>query len=214
MLFRSKRGISLDNAFFTAPELAAVMGQQVYCRQDEADLGALHVFDLDGNYICRALDHTRLGINRAELNDGEGANLRRGQPAELLTGELANGFSRQRLELGCRQRADLCDRQCPDLFARQGIELRAAQTSDLGDGKRSDLLRRQAGDLGFADSPNLQRVEGAELVGAERRLAEVERADLRRGEGGDLGFRQRCDIVRRQVRDRRDRQLLELRYRV
>lgn len=62
-----KRGISLDNAFFTAPELAAVMGQQVYCRQDEADLGALHVFGLDGNYICRALDHTRLGINRAEL---------------------------------------------------------------------------------------------------------------------------------------------------
>lgn len=62
-----KRGISLDNAFFTAPELAGVMGQQVYCRQDEADLGALHVFTLDGNYVCRALDHTRLGINRAEL---------------------------------------------------------------------------------------------------------------------------------------------------
>lgn len=64
-----KRGISLDNAFFTAPELAAVdvMGMQVYCRQDDADLGALHVFAMDGSYICRALDHTRLGINRSEL---------------------------------------------------------------------------------------------------------------------------------------------------
>lgn len=62
-----KRGISLGNAFFAAPELAGAMGQQVYCRQDEADLGALHVFALDGTYICRALDHTRLGINRAEL---------------------------------------------------------------------------------------------------------------------------------------------------
>lgn len=63
----AKRGISLGNAWFAAPELAAVMGEQVYCRQDEADLGALHVFSLDGGYICRALDHTRLGLNRTEL---------------------------------------------------------------------------------------------------------------------------------------------------
>jgi transposase InsO family protein len=62
-----KRGISMPGGFFAAPELAGAMGQQVYCRQDEADLGALHVFALDGTYICRALDHTRLGINRAEL---------------------------------------------------------------------------------------------------------------------------------------------------
>lgn len=62
-----KRGISLGRAFFAAPELAGVMGEQVYCRQDEADLGALHVFTLDGAYVCKALDHTRLGINRAEL---------------------------------------------------------------------------------------------------------------------------------------------------
>lgn len=63
----TKRGITLGNAWFAAPELAGVMGQQVYCRQDEADLGALHVFGLDGAYVCRALDHTMLGINRAEL---------------------------------------------------------------------------------------------------------------------------------------------------
>ncbi|MGA0569623.1 DDE-type integrase/transposase/recombinase [Variovorax sp. VNK109] len=62
-----KRGISLGNAWFAAPELAAVMGEQVYCRQDEADLGTLHVFAVDGTYICQAVDHTRLGIGRAEL---------------------------------------------------------------------------------------------------------------------------------------------------
>jgi putative transposase len=62
-----KQGITLGKGWFRAPELAAVIGQQVRCRQDEADLGALHVFALDGAYICRALDHTMLGINRAEL---------------------------------------------------------------------------------------------------------------------------------------------------
>lgn len=62
-----KRGISLGRAWFQAPELAAVMGEEVYCRQDEADLGALHVYAKDGRWICKALDHTLLGINRSEL---------------------------------------------------------------------------------------------------------------------------------------------------
>ncbi|SDO77208.1 Mu transposase, C-terminal [Rhodoferax sp. OV413] len=70
-----KRGISMPlhdavgTAWYRAPELAGVnvMGQQVYCRIDEADVGAMHVFQLDGTYICRAIDHSRLGINRAEL---------------------------------------------------------------------------------------------------------------------------------------------------
>lgn len=70
-----KRGISMPchnmtgTAWYRAPELARidVMGQQVYCRIDDADVGAMHVFALDGSYICRALDHARLGINRAEL---------------------------------------------------------------------------------------------------------------------------------------------------
>ena len=63
----TKQGISLDRAWFRAPELAAVIGEQVRCRQDEADMGALHVFTLSGDYVCKALDHTLLGINRAEL---------------------------------------------------------------------------------------------------------------------------------------------------
>jgi transposase InsO family protein len=64
----TKIGIPMPgNAVFRAPELAAYIGTGVRCRQDEADLGALEVFALDGSYICRAIDHTLLGINRGEL---------------------------------------------------------------------------------------------------------------------------------------------------
>ncbi|MDZ7920733.1 DNA-binding protein [Rhodoferax sp.] len=63
----AKRGIALGSGWFAAPELAAYIGTTVRCRQDDQDLGALHVFAMDGTYICRALDHTMLGINRAEL---------------------------------------------------------------------------------------------------------------------------------------------------
>jgi putative transposase len=65
----TKQGIHLGNAWFRAPELASVhvMGSTVRCRQDDADMGALHVFALDGTYICRALDYSLLNISRAEL---------------------------------------------------------------------------------------------------------------------------------------------------
>jgi transposase InsO family protein len=62
-----KRGISLGNGWFAAPELAAHVGSTVRCRQDELDLGSLHVFAMDGSFICKALDHSMLGINRGEL---------------------------------------------------------------------------------------------------------------------------------------------------
>ena len=62
-----KRGIPLNNSFFAAAELAAYIGSTVRCRQDELDLGSMHVFAMDGAYICKALDHAMLGINRGEL---------------------------------------------------------------------------------------------------------------------------------------------------
>lgn len=63
----AKRGIPLGSAWFAAPELAGHVGSTVRCRQDELDLGTLHVFAMDGSYICKALDHSMLGINRGEL---------------------------------------------------------------------------------------------------------------------------------------------------
>lgn len=63
----AKQGIPMPGGWFRAPELAAHIGSTVRCRQDELDLGTLHVFAMDGSYICKALDHSLLGINRGEL---------------------------------------------------------------------------------------------------------------------------------------------------
>ncbi|MBI2770013.1 MAG: DDE-type integrase/transposase/recombinase [Burkholderiales bacterium] len=66
----TKRGISFPEGWYAAPELAAanVMGTLVRCRQDVDDLGVMHVFNLDGIFICKALNHALLGINKAELS--------------------------------------------------------------------------------------------------------------------------------------------------
>jgi len=63
-----KKGIAMPGSDgFSAPELAAHIGSTVRCRQDELDLGAMYVFAMDGSFICKALDHSLLGINRGEL---------------------------------------------------------------------------------------------------------------------------------------------------
>lgn len=64
----TKVGISMGRGTaFKSPELAAHVGKTVRCRQADGDLGRMHVFHLDGSYICEALDYTQLGINQAEL---------------------------------------------------------------------------------------------------------------------------------------------------
>ena len=63
----TKQGIPMPGSWFRAAELAMYVGQSVRCRQDALDLGRMQVFALDGSYICEAIDHSLLGINRAEL---------------------------------------------------------------------------------------------------------------------------------------------------
>lgn len=63
----TKQGIPMPSCWFRAAELAMYVGQAVRCRQDALDLGRMQVFALDGSYICEAIDHSLLGINRAEL---------------------------------------------------------------------------------------------------------------------------------------------------
>jgi transposase InsO family protein len=63
----TKQGIPMPGCWFRAAELAMYVGQSVRCRQDALDLGRMQVFALDGSYICEAIDHSMLGINRAEL---------------------------------------------------------------------------------------------------------------------------------------------------
>lgn len=63
----SKKGICLDNGWFTAPELGGMEGRQVRVRMDEAEIGQLYAFDLDGQFICAAIDKTRLGNSAQEV---------------------------------------------------------------------------------------------------------------------------------------------------
>jgi putative transposase len=63
----TKKGIKLDNAWFEAPELGGLEGQDVKILLDEADIGEVYVFDLDGKYITKALCPERTGVSRQEL---------------------------------------------------------------------------------------------------------------------------------------------------
>lgn len=63
----TKKGIRLDNGWFTGHELGGLEGKQVRVRMDEAEIGQLYVFDIDGAFICVATDTTRLGITAQEV---------------------------------------------------------------------------------------------------------------------------------------------------
>jgi putative transposase len=62
-----KKGIRIGGGHYNHALLGGMEGQQVQVKVDDADLGRAWVFDLDGQYICEALDYERLGINQAEV---------------------------------------------------------------------------------------------------------------------------------------------------
>ncbi len=62
-----KRGVSVSNGFYIHPELAAFMGRRVRVALDDADFGAIYLFDEDGQFICRAEDAATLGADRREV---------------------------------------------------------------------------------------------------------------------------------------------------
>lgn len=62
-----KKGINAANSHYTAPELGAYDGQDVLVRMDEDNAGYIHVFTLDGLYICRAEDPALTGASRRDL---------------------------------------------------------------------------------------------------------------------------------------------------
>lgn len=79
-----KKGIKLDHGFYNCAELGGLEGQQVQVKQTEADVGVCYVFDLAGNYVGTALDHSRLGISAAEV-----AAERREHQKKVLTRQKA-----------------------------------------------------------------------------------------------------------------------------
>lgn len=60
-----KKGIKASGDY-NAPELGAYIGQEVQCRLHE-DAGYIHVFTLEGDYICMAQDPTQTGADRRVL---------------------------------------------------------------------------------------------------------------------------------------------------
>ncbi|WP_336973446.1 Mu transposase C-terminal domain-containing protein [Sphingobium aromaticiconvertens] len=57
-----KRGVRWKNGRYWSPALVAHMDKPVTLRRDEDDLGALFVFDADGNYIDTAVNAARSGM--------------------------------------------------------------------------------------------------------------------------------------------------------
>ncbi len=58
-----KRGIQWKGGRYWAAPLAAYAGRDVIVRRDEDDLGALFIFDEDGNYIDTAVNAERAGLS-------------------------------------------------------------------------------------------------------------------------------------------------------
>ncbi len=63
----TKKGIKLDGGFYIHAELAAHTGEQVNVFYDEADMGRVYVYSLDGDYLCTAEDPAITGISREEV---------------------------------------------------------------------------------------------------------------------------------------------------
>lgn len=62
-----KKGIKIGGGFYNHAHLGGLEGMQVQVKVDDSNLGRCWVFDLDGQFICEALDYERLGINSAEV---------------------------------------------------------------------------------------------------------------------------------------------------
>ena len=62
-----KKGIRLDNGWFTAPELGGMKGARFASAWTKLRSARVYAFDLDGQFICTATDVTRLGISAQEV---------------------------------------------------------------------------------------------------------------------------------------------------
>ncbi len=83
-----KKGLRIGGGFYNHAQLGGWEGKQVQIKVDEANLGRCWVFDLDGLYICEALDYERLGISSAEVamtRKAHQAQVLRQQKRELKT---------------------------------------------------------------------------------------------------------------------------------
>jgi transposase InsO family protein len=62
-----KKGIKLNGSIYIHAQLAAHTGDQVNTYYDEADIGRIYVYDIDGNYLCTAEDPAITGVSRTDV---------------------------------------------------------------------------------------------------------------------------------------------------
>jgi transposase InsO family protein len=81
----TKKGLRIDGAAFEAPALGGLEGQEVRVLLDEADIGEVFVFGLDGGFIAKAVCPERTGVSRRELAAARKAH----QKQVISTGKAA-----------------------------------------------------------------------------------------------------------------------------
>jgi transposase InsO family protein len=74
----TKKGIRLDRGTYIAAALGSLVGEQVECRHDPADLGRIYVFTTEGAFVAVAEDPERTGIDRRAVAQAAKAVARRG----------------------------------------------------------------------------------------------------------------------------------------
>lgn len=62
-----KEGIKLNGGTYIHPQLAAHVGEQASLRYDDADMGRIYVYNIDGEYLCTAEDPDTTGVSRMEV---------------------------------------------------------------------------------------------------------------------------------------------------
>lgn len=88
----AKRGVRWKNGRYWSPRLVEWMGKPVHVRRDEDDLGALFLFDGEGNYIDTAVD-----VGRSGMTDQQFAMAARNQMQAHMTAAKAELRAKQRV---------------------------------------------------------------------------------------------------------------------
>jgi len=60
----TKKGLRINNGYYNGDELELYIGDQVFVRHDNEDMGRVFVFDTEGQFICEATNLDRLGVDR------------------------------------------------------------------------------------------------------------------------------------------------------
>lgn len=63
----TKKGIRIAGGHYVHEALGAMVGDQVRVLTDPADLGHVYVFDLDGRFLCEAINPVRRGISAEDI---------------------------------------------------------------------------------------------------------------------------------------------------